>query len=413
MSPRPPSTVLVGTGGYGLRHLRRLLDLHRDHRIDLVGLVDVAVTDQAKQLVSRYACFPTWHPSIEDALSAAPVDSVVIATPPHTHVDLARTAILAGTAVYLEKPPVTLLQDLDTLSGLRGRRRVEVGFQEARATVDALERAWVAMDQPRVDRVVAHGALSRPDEYYRRSRWAGEWFLDGRAVLDGPLFNPLAHVVQAALLFAGRVQEGWSPAAVEAECFRARPLGGDDTSAIRITPPRGPQVLAVGTTATDIIVPPGVAVHTSSGVVHVGNGGQRIIAFRDGARVPVTPAAGTAPALHATVTDPQGAPDPLLSLESTRHFVLTVNAAVQAAGSPVAAPVPARSATRDGRTVTRVGNLGRLVAACARRGALLSEADPAWGGAVHRLDTTGYRGLTHPELGSSPDRGLRTGQGVT
>jgi predicted dehydrogenase len=399
MTTRPPSTVLVGTGGYGLRHLRSLLDLHRDGRIDLVGLVDVAISEPSGRLVSDYACFPTWHPSLDDALSASTVDSVVIATPPHTHFDHTRPAVAAGAAVYLEKPPVTLLQDLEALCDLQVRRRVEVGFQNARATVEALERAWVAMDRPHVKRIVAYGALSRPDEYYGRSRWAGEWFLDGRAVLDGPLFNPLAHVVQAALLFANRVQEGWSPAWVEAECFRARPLRGDDTSAIRVTPARGPQVLAVGTTASDLVMRPSVAVRTSAGIIQVADGGQRVIAFRDGVRVPVAPAAAAAPALHATVTDPRGAPDPLLSLESTRHFVLTVNAAVQAAESAHPVPVATRSSSRDGRPVVQADNLGRLVAACTRRGALLSETDPAWGGATRRLEVSGYRGLVHPELG--------------
>ncbi|GAA5122436.1 Gfo/Idh/MocA family protein [Haloechinothrix salitolerans] len=412
MTTQRPATVLVGTGGYGLRHLRSLLELHRHRAVELVGLVDIAVNDTAKQLVSSYVCSPTWHSHLGDALSAAPVDSVVIATPPHEHFDLASRAILAGAAVYLEKPPVTLLQDLDALADLPARRRVEVGFQESRATVEALERAWVATGREEIKRIVAHGALSRPDAYYRRGRWAGEWFLDGRAVLDGPLFNPLAHVVQAALLFAGRSERNWFPVMVEAECFRARRLRGDDTSAIRITARRGPQVLAVGTTATDVVVPPGVTVHTGSGAIHVANGGRRTVAFRHGIRVPVTPVASTPGALDATVTDPDGEADPMLSLESTRHFVLTTNAAVQAAGTPVEAPVAARFSTRNGQPVTEVAGLGRLVAACVRRGTLLSEADPAWGGATRRVGTTGYRGLAHPELATAPSAlSARTGHG--
>ncbi|MFJ5993151.1 Gfo/Idh/MocA family protein [Lentzea sp. NPDC092896] len=384
------NTVLAGTGGFGLRHLRSLLDLQAAGRIRLVGLVDVHAGDPATRLLTEYGSTPSWHSDLGLALAEHDVDSVVIATPPHTHFGLARTAIGAGTAVYLEKPPVTLLQDLDELAGLLAVRRVEVGFQTARSTVGALHRAWTALGMPPVHDVVAHGALSRPDEYYGRGRWAGTWFLDGQAVLDGPLFNPLAHVVQAALLFASQVERGWAPASVRAECFHARPIEGDDVSAVRVVPHRGPRVLAVGTTSTDVVVRPGVLAHTENGMIHVTDGGQRVIAYQGRRRVPVPSAAVAAPSLERAVTDPLGPADPLLSLAATRHLVLTTNAVVQAVGSPSPAP-----STWDGR---RVLGLGRLVAACARRAAMLSEVDPAWAGSAGSIDVAGYRGLMHPEL---------------
>lgn len=403
-----PSTVLAGTGGYGLRHLRTLLDLHRARRVDLTSLVDPHVGEQAEQLLSEYDCRPAWYHDLSEALAAGAVDSVVIATPPHTHFALARTAVLAGAAVYLEKPPVVLLQDLDELAGLPGAQRVEVGFQFAGPTVDALYRAWIALGAPAVEQVVAHGALSRPDEYYRRGRWAGEWFLDGNAVLDGPLFNPLAHVVQAALLFAGRVEPDWTPAVVEAECFHARPLNGDDTSALRVIPVRGPRVLAIGTTATDVVVRPGVLVHTANGTIHVTDGGARVVTYRGRTRIPVA-ASAPVPTLHRTVTEPWGTADPLLSLAACRNLALVTNAAVQATGRPNEVPAPARPSTRDGYRVVEVAGLGRLVAACARRGALLSEADRTWAGTTGRIDVAGYRGLVHPELATPADTSSRTG----
>lgn len=47
-----------------------------------------------------------------------PLDAVVICTPPQTHYQIARSALLAGKHVLLEKPPCTSLAQFDHLKGL-------------------------------------------------------------------------------------------------------------------------------------------------------------------------------------------------------------------------------------------------------------------------------------------------------
>jgi Predicted dehydrogenases and related proteins len=49
-------------------------------------------------------------------IAEAKVDTVAIATPLHTHAELAITALRAGAGVLLEKPPVTDLTDFARVS---------------------------------------------------------------------------------------------------------------------------------------------------------------------------------------------------------------------------------------------------------------------------------------------------------
>ncbi len=59
------------------------------------------------------SCIATWSssPTRADVFSRADVDAVVIATPAHTHVPIARAALEAGKHVLLEKPMCTSLAD--------------------------------------------------------------------------------------------------------------------------------------------------------------------------------------------------------------------------------------------------------------------------------------------------------------
>ena len=51
--------------------------------------------------------------------------------------------------------------------------------------------------------VGAVGLWARDAAYWKRSRWAGRRELDGVAVVDGVVTNPLAHATATALAIAG------------------------------------------------------------------------------------------------------------------------------------------------------------------------------------------------------------------
>ncbi|MEV6285234.1 Gfo/Idh/MocA family oxidoreductase [Kribbella sp. NPDC051770] len=399
-----PTVLLAGTAGYGRTHLDQLLTWHADGVIRLAALVDVNLTAETRQLAA--AADPIWARSIEEALDRTAIDLAVVATPPHTHYPLARTVLDAGIALYLEKPPVPLLQQLDALKPVR---RAEVGFQLARASIEALEAVLADDRIGEVTRITAHGCLARPDSYYARNAWAGSWFADGQAVLDGPLFNPLAHIVHTALTLARRIEPAWQPDSVEAEFYSVHEISGDDTAAIRVRSVSGPPVLAVGTTVADVVGEPSITVHGSRGAVTVRHRDAAGFVVTDGVRseLPALPAP-VAPLL-AALRDLDGAPDPLISFDAVRPFVTVVNAAVQAVGAPTSIAgrqhvVPAGDETR--RTVP---GLSGLIDRVVGTGSLFGELGVPWAGPAGSIGLRGYDGLSHPALapGRRTDREAR------
>lgn len=388
-----PNVLLAGTAGYGRTHLDQLLAWHAEGLIRLAALVDVNVTAETRQLAQPAA--PLWAGSIEQALDQRAIDLAVVATPPHTHFPLARTVLDHGIALYLEKPPFPLLQQLDSLKPVR---RAEVGFQLARASIEAFDAVLASGAIGDVTRITAHGSLARPDSYYARNAWAGSWFADGQAVLDGPLFNPLAHVVHTALTLAGRVAPGWTPDRVEAELCSVHDIAGDDTSVLRIRSTSGPVVVAVGTSAADVVGEPSVTVHGSRGRVTIRQRDAAGFVETDGVRSELPALAPPSPPLLEALRDLDGAPDPLISFAAVRPFVTVVNAAVQAAGVPARIPGQ-RSVVRSGDETQRsFPGVSALIDRVVSTGSLFSELGVVWAGQTGSIGLRGYDGLSHPEL---------------
>jgi predicted dehydrogenase len=139
--------VIVGTGFGCITHLRAL----RAAGFDVQALVgrDPAKTQE------RAARFEVPHglTNLADALALSGVDAVAIATPPHTHAEIALAAIAAGKHVLCEKP---FARDAE----------------EARAMLDAAEKAGVVHllgtefrwtpGQASMARVVARGEIGTP-----------------------------------------------------------------------------------------------------------------------------------------------------------------------------------------------------------------------------------------------------------
>lgn len=257
--------ALIGAGGFGLHHRRVMAPLHDDGRIELVGLCDVQpVSDEPGAPVPPGARTGSDY---HELIAATGPDVVIVATPPHTHGEIATAAVRAGADVLLEKPPFPSMAEHRAFAGVLDEtgRRCQVGFQALGSA--ALTELTNAISDGRLGRITgigAYGTWQRPDSYYDRAPWAGRRTVDGRPALDGALVNPFAHAAMQSLAVAAACGPV-SIANVELSRYRARPIEVDDTSAVRIRLSSGLPIVVAVTLCGDEIIEPLLVVHGENG----------------------------------------------------------------------------------------------------------------------------------------------------
>lgn len=69
---------------------------------------------KAKDFAERHKV-PFWYDSVDDILNHPEINAVYIATPPSTHLDIAKKCLAAGKFVYLEKPMTMNAKEAKTL----------------------------------------------------------------------------------------------------------------------------------------------------------------------------------------------------------------------------------------------------------------------------------------------------------
>ncbi|MEH3090037.1 MAG: PmoA family protein [Microbacterium arborescens] len=253
--PRATTLALVGVHGYGTVHLDNLRRI--GDRVRLVAVADPRPPEPGvlPEHTRVFADLPSLLAETDD------IDVVIVATPLHTHLELARSVVDRGIDLYLEKPPVLTLADLRVLEEAcaRSGARVQVGFQSLGS------RALAAFAENRFDlgpirAIGAVGLWARDRAYWERSRWAGRRELDGRPVVDGVTTNPLAHATATALALAGTTARA-DITQVTADLYRANAIEGDDTSLLRLSTTRGIRITAGLTLCADDQVDPYVEVH--------------------------------------------------------------------------------------------------------------------------------------------------------
>lgn len=372
MSPVP--VVLAGANGHGRSHLRNLRRLGDAGRVRLVGVCERAqVADGAMDGLGPVPVSEDLGGLIERTGARA----AVLATPIHTHLPLARTALERGAHVLLEKPPAPSAAEFDALRAAAeaAEPACQIGFQSLGSAAVGAVRSLVADGAVgEVRGIGAAGTWVRTSAYYARADWAGRRRVDGRDVVDGALTNPFAHAVATALAVAGADRH--TPEDVETELFRAHPIESDDTSCLRLRTPQGVPVAVAVTLCAERARDPFVVVHGSRGRIVLEYTRDRVVLERDGGReVRVHPRTDL---LENLLDHAEGGARLLVPPEAVSGF-MGVLEAVRTAPDPV--PVPEgdqdREATDEGlRRVVR--DVDRAVLACAERVALFSEIGVPW-----------------------------------
>ncbi|MDG4797203.1 Gfo/Idh/MocA family oxidoreductase [Micromonospora sp. WMMD1082] len=370
--------ALVGANGHGRWHRRVIGGLHDAGQLRLAALVDTRPIEQEPA-----APVPAGTPTFTDyraMLAEVTPDVVVICTPPHTHLPIARDAVIAGADVLLEKPPVLCTAEHEELAGALARtgRVAQVGFQAlGSAALTALTDAMSAGRVGAVSGIATLAAWQRPDAYYARAPWAGRRTVDGRPVLDGALANPLAHAVMQCLAIAEAVGGGpVAPVSIEVERYRVRPIEVDDTAMLRVRPRHGPPIVAAVTLAGEDFL---------AGEVRVtGDAGRAVLEYpSDRLLLPGETAAREVPGRRGLLENllaHRAAPGvPLIApLARTAPFTAVLTA-LQAAPAPTLLGGGLVDAVGDGpQRVLRVRGINEVLRRVAEQGALPSELGVSW-----------------------------------
>jgi predicted dehydrogenase len=372
-----PSVALVGAAGHGAWHLRSITGLHQAGRLRMVGVCDVrSLSDASRALLPPGVGLFTDHRSM---LAALRPDVVVVATPPHTHLEIAGDVVRAGADLQLEKPPLVRLADHRRLAALLAATggRCQVNFQSlASPALAELEGAIAAGGLGRVSDIAVAGTWLRDDGYWRRSAWVGRRRLDGSPVADGALSNPFAHAVMNALVLAGAASGRADPERVELDPYRARDIEVEDTC-LRATFPGGVRVLVAVTLCAPVHLPPRILVSCDAGRADLWYTEDRLRLPGEAAPRSVPGRVGMLENLLDHRDDPARVPL-LAPLERTEPFTRLVEA-IQS--SPPPRRIDPRFLEVRGRGPERqvlVAGVSEAVEAATERLALFSELGTPW-----------------------------------
>ena len=125
----PVDVLVVGGGSIGERHVRCFQDIGCT-----VALCD-ANAERRREMAERYKLSRTYE-SVEEA-AGGQWYGVVIATPANLHVDHALAVASSTSAVLIEKPLCTRLEDAERLRAIASRQGRAGGLRAAASSGDA------------------------------------------------------------------------------------------------------------------------------------------------------------------------------------------------------------------------------------------------------------------------------------
>ena len=109
--------AIIGSGMMGLEHIRNLIEIPNTQ---IVGVCDphTPSLEKARRALNRVEGV-RYFANYKDLLASCDADVVVIATPNHTHIDIATDVIRTGRHLLIEKPLCTTVSDCNKLISLQ------------------------------------------------------------------------------------------------------------------------------------------------------------------------------------------------------------------------------------------------------------------------------------------------------
>jgi len=147
----PLRVGVIGVGHLGKHHARILASLPD---VELVGVVD---TNRPR--ADEIAAANHTRPLYDAKELAGNVDAVTIAVPTETHLEVARSFLMAGVPVLVEKPMTRTLEEADQLIDLAAKAGVPLAVGHTERFNPAVEVASTLLTNPRFIEVHRLGAF--------------------------------------------------------------------------------------------------------------------------------------------------------------------------------------------------------------------------------------------------------------
>lgn len=317
------------------------------------------------------------------------LDAVAVAAPIHLHMEITVAAIAHDLFVYLEKPPVPLIQQLDALRALDVHKKIAVGFQLVNSQPVQQLKRWVMQGAlGKTQNLCVYGSSPRTAEYYARAPWAGKMIFDGKPVFDGPATNALSHWLHNIMYLAGgEMDEFGLPVDIEAELYRVRPIESYDLICIRGHTESDAGFQYVVTHAAEKVVPCKLEVVGSKGRAWITENGAVVgndLGLSTSACICADPFLES---WRQFVQFARGEESRVTThLEDTRGYVLATNAAL-ASSEGIHGAVEGSS---HEMRITHELDLAELVERSVRDGKLFSQMGPEWSRRGKRIELSAW-----------------------
>ena len=197
---RQVKTAIIGCG--------KVSDLHAAALTITPEAQFVAVYSRSPEKAQRFATKygVQGFSDIQEMITSAGVEAVIICTPHPAHRHAAVMAAEAGAHVLVEKPLAATLQDCDAMLAAARKAGVKIGTVCQRRFYAPVQRLRRAIDAGKIGTPALGTVLMlgwRDQNYYASDPWRGRWQAEG----GGVLVNQAPHQLDLLQWFMGPITE--------------------------------------------------------------------------------------------------------------------------------------------------------------------------------------------------------------
>lgn len=247
---------IIGAGSIGAIHARAL------HHVE--GATVTAFSGGSTSVMADCGWPDAVQLSVADVIAHPEVDVVAVCSPSGTHAELALLIAAAGKHALVEKPIALTAADARSIADAQDENGVVIAMVAQRRFEPEIAAVKKLLDAGRLGEIRLASTQvhwMRDDEYYAAAEWRRE------APGGGSLMNQGVHNVDLLLWLCGSASEVTAQSAT-----LAHDIDVEDTTVATVRFASG----ALGIISTSTATPPGspsvLTLHTSLGVVEIGQG---------------------------------------------------------------------------------------------------------------------------------------------